>query len=490
MNMPTTTLLRFVSALLLTGTFSAAAQTAADFPTAPPKPGPAPTIQVPTPAEHTLDNGLRVIVVRRADLPLVSTNLVILSGSEVDPPKLPAAASLTAEMLTHGTATRSATEIADQAAALGGSISASAGWDESDIGITVTTPKLGAALALVADVAMHPSFAPDELERVRKQAGDSLRLALKNPGQLASMVARRAVFGDGMYGHSDAGTPTSLEAISDADLKALHQRWYRPDNAVLVLAGDIQPEAAWKLAETSFGGWAKPESPLPKPANRQGKSQAAALTVIDQAGAGQAGVVAAHAAIDRKADDYYAGLVSNAVLGGSYSARLNEEIRIKRGLSYGAHSSLDALRDGGWLVASAQTKNPSAVEVVRLMRQQFASLADAPPSADELKARKATMIGGFARSLDTTSGLASQISERAVYGVPLDEINQHIQRIEAVDADQVRDFARKHLGAKNLKVVVVGDGTVFGKEMKKAWPAAEFIKADRLDLSRADLGSR
>ncbi|MGB8634352.1 MAG: pitrilysin family protein [Rhodanobacteraceae bacterium] len=474
---------------LLATASAVAAPSASDFPTAPPAPGPAPTIKVPTPVEHTLDNGLRVIVVRRDDLPLVSAKLVILAGSEVDPDRLPAAASLTADMLTHGTETRSATEIANQAAALGGSISADAGWDESDIGITVTTPRLGEALDLVADVAMHPKFAGSELERVRKQAQDGLRLAMKNPGQLAAMVARRAVFGGGMYGHPASGTTASLKAISSADLKALHQRWYRPDNTVLVLAGDIEPEAAFGIADKAFGAWKKPSAALAAPDDASGSSQADALTMIDQAGAGQAGVVAAHLAIPRKSQDYYAGLVTNAVLGGSYSARLNEEIRIKRGLSYGARSSLDAMRDGGWLMASAQTKNPSAVEVVHLLQQQVDSLVSNPPGAEELKARKATMIGSFARSLDTTDGLASQISERAVYGVPLDEINHHIERIEAVDTDKVRAFARKYLGDAGLHIVVVGDGKVFGKAMHKTWPKVRTIKADQLDLSRADLGA-
>jgi zinc protease len=488
MSMSIKRLICVLPASLLPVAFAAAAQTTPDnFPTSPPKAGPAPTIHVPTPVEKTLDNGLRVIVVRRADLPLVSADLAILSGSEVDPPKLPAAANLTAQMLTHGTTTRSATQIADQAAALGGSIRASAGWDESDIDMTVTTPKLGQALALVADVAMHPKFAPDELARVRKQAQDNLRLAMSNPGNLASMVARRAVFGAGMYGHSSAGTAASLQAITDKDLKTLHRRHYRPDNAVLTLAGDIEPKAAFAVAEKVFGDWKKPASPMPAPHDRDAASQAAALTVIDQAGAGQAGVVAAHLAIPRKSDDYYAGLVTNAVLGGSYSARLNEEIRIKRGLSYGAGSSLDALRADGWLRGSAQTKNRSAVEVVRLMRRQFASLVGKPPSASELKARTASMIGSFARSLDTTGGLARQVSERAVYDVPLDEINHHIQRIEAVDAGEVRRFAKAHLGRKGLHVVVVGDGSVFSKAMKKAWPGATFIKGDQLDLSRPEL---
>lgn len=474
--------------VLLLAPMALAAHAEPGFPDEPPAPGPAPTIDLPTPVEHTLDNGLRVIVVPHGELPLVGVDLAIFAGSEVDPANLPGAARVTASMLTHGTQSRSATEIASQAAALGGAIRAGAGWDESNLRITVTTPKLDEALALVADVAVHPAFAADELERVRKRARDGLRLAMSSPGTLAGMALRRAVFGHGMYGHPGAGSMASLKAINSKDLEALHHRWYRPDNAVLVLAGGVEPKAAFELARQAFGDWQRPEAPLPRAEAGASASKAAALTVIDMDGAGQAGVAAGNLAIPRHSEDYYAGLVTNAVLGGGYSARLNAEIRIKRGLSYGASSALVTLQHGGWLHASAQTKNASAAAVVKLMRQQFASLRQHPPQADELQARKATLIGAFGRSLESVGGIAGQVAERAVYGVPLDEINHYIERIEAVDSDDVRDFAKAYLGADGLHVVVVGDADVFGKAVRKAWPEAETIAVDKLDLSQPDLG--
>jgi zinc protease len=461
---------------------------AAEVDTTLPPPGPPRSVHVPNAAEHTLGNGLRVIVVRRAELPLVTARFVLLSGSEVDPVALPGAAAMTADLLTRGTATRSAPQIAEAAAALGGEIDASAGWDETDAGITVTTPKLGAALDLLADVVRHPVFAKDEIERARKQAEDGLRLMWSQPGRLAMMVARRAVFGDGGYGHPAEGTPQSLAAFGRDDLVKLHDTWYRPDNAVLVFAGDIEPDAAFALAQKAFGDWAKPASALPKLVLAGVDSHAPAVLAVNLPGAGQAGVVVGRTAIARSAPDYYTGVVANAVLGGSYSARMNEEIRIKRGLSYGARSSLDALRDGGWLMTSAQTKNPSAAEVVQLSLAQLASLTSTPATDKELAARKATLIGSFGRSLDTTAGLAAQITERAVYGIDLGEINDYIAKVQAVSAADVVKFAKAHLGSDAAHVVVVGDASVYGAAMKKAWPKARSVEAKSLDLARGDLG--
>jgi zinc protease len=457
------------------------------FPTTPPAPGPAPTLNVPTPSLQTLDNGLQVVSVRRAGLPLVTAQLLLRSGGEMDPATLAGVSDLTANLLTKGAAGKSAPQIAAAAEALGGSLDASAGWDEAAVGITVTTPKLPQALALLADVVRRPEFSDAELKRAQTQALDDLRLELSQPTSLAQLAAHRAVFGDGAYGHSRVGTLASLAKITRADVQAQHAALYRPDNAILVLAGDISPEQAMQLAQASFGDWQAPATPLPTAPAGSGSSALPALLVIDQHGAGQAGVVAAHAAPPRKDADYYIGAVANAVLGGSYSARLNEEIRIKRGLSYGARSDLDGRRDGGLWLGSAQTKNPSAPQVVELMLGEFSRLGSTPVPADELAARKATLVGGYGRSLETTAGLAAQVGDLAVYGIDLGEIGRYVERVQAVTPTQVQAYAAQHLGADGTHVVVVGDAAQFGAALAKAHPQTTTLQSDRIDLDSADL---
>ncbi|MGB5939639.1 MAG: insulinase family protein, partial [Rhodanobacter sp.] len=173
---------------------------AADFPATPPVPGPAPQLSVPTPTVQTLANGLQVVSVRRAGLPLVTAQLIVRSGGEMDPPPLAGLADLTANLLSKGAAGKSAPQIAAAAEALGGSLDAAAGWDESAVGITVTTPKLPQALDLLAEVVRRPDFSAEELKRAQAQAIDDLRLLLSRPTALASLAASRGVFGNGAYG--------------------------------------------------------------------------------------------------------------------------------------------------------------------------------------------------------------------------------------------------------------------------------------------------
>jgi zinc protease len=458
----------------------------AAFPSTPPAPAAAPVLDVPTPTSQLLPNGLQVVSVRRARLPLVTAQLLVRSGGERDPRTLAGLADLTAHLLVKGAAGRTAPQIAAQAEALGGSLDADAGWDESAVGITVTTPKLPQALALLADVVRRPDFTDDELKRAQAQAIDELRLELSQPTTLARLVADRAVFGAGAYGHSRGGTPASLTRISRDDVQALHASLYRPDNAILVFAGDVTPARALQLAQASFGDWKAPATPLPAPPRGDAASTLPPLLVIDQHGAGQAGVVAAHIAPPRNDPDYYAGTVANAVLGGSYSARLNEEIRIKRGLSYGASSDLDLRHDSGLWLGAAQTKNPSAAQVVDLMLGEFARLGSAPVANDELSARKATMIGSYGRSLETTAGLAAQVGDLAVYGIDLAEVGRYIQRVQAITPAQVQAYAKAHL-ADGARVVVVGDASQFGAALARSHPTLQTLASDALDLDSASL---
>lgn len=477
-----------LTALIVGALLASGAHAASDFPTTPPAPAAAPTLHVPTPSTQTLSNGLQVVSVRRADLPLVTAQLLIRRGGEMDPPRLAGLAGLTATLLTKGAAGKTAPQIAAAAEALGGSLDADAGWDESSVGITVTTPKLGSALHLLADVVRQPSFSADELTRARSQAVDDLHLMLSRPTALASLAAARGVFGDGAYGHSRAGTPASLQRITRADVQQLHAALYRPDNAILVLTGDVTPGQAADLARTSFGDWKAPAAPLATvPTSTSTGSALPAVLVIDQPGAGQAGVVAAHAAPSRGDADYYIGTVANAVLGGSYSARLNEEIRIKRGLSYGASSRFDPRRDSGLWYGAAQTKNPSAVQVVKLMQSEFSRLGNSPVATSELAARKATLVGSYGRSLETTAGLADQVGELAVYGVDLGDIGRYIERVQAVTPGQIQHYAAAHLGPNGRHVVVVGNAAVFGQALHAAWPQSAQLEMKTLDLDSATL---
>jgi zinc protease len=211
------------------------------------------------------------------------------------------------------------------------------------------------------------------------------------------------------------------------------------------------------------------------------------VIVIDLPGTGQAAVDLYLPAIRRADPRYYQLMVANAVLGGGYSARLNEEVRVKRGLSYGANSALDARRGIGPIAASAQTKNESAVEVADLMLAQIASLKSKPPSAEELAARKATLSGAFNRSVASDDGLASYLSNLALQGVDLNEINRYSPNVEAVSADQVKAMAGELLDPSRATLVVAGDVKAFGSALKAKYPQAEIIPADQLNLDSATL---
>lgn len=454
----------------------------------PPPPAAPRSAAVPKPVERTLRNGLRVIVVEHHATPLVAAQLLVKNGGEVDPANLSGLADMTAELLTKGTKTRTAPQIAQEIEALGGELNTGAGWDASRATVNVLSAKVEPAMAILADVVRNPVFQDEEIERLRQQYTDNISVSMNNPGALASWVAARVVFGDSPYGHPVSGTAESVERIKRDDVAALHAKYYRPDNSILVIGGDIKAEDAFKLAEKSFGDWAKPTVALDTGAKAAAAGSAAKqrIVVVDMPGAGQAAVVFTRRGIARTDPDYFSGIVANSVLSG-YSGRLNQEIRIKRGLSYGARASLDVRRDVGQFVASAQTKNQSGAEVASLLVGELTRLSSEPVGDVELTPRKAVLIGGFGRSLEATEGIVQQIASLALYGLNLGEINNYIGNVQAVTAQQIQKFAGSRLGVADSNIVIVGDAKDFLEPLRKQFPNVEVIKREDLDLNTGSL---
>jgi zinc protease len=451
----------------------------------PPPPAPPHEINFTQPKETKLENGLRVIVAERPDLPLLAAEVVVRNGAEIDPPNLAGTASMTGALLTKGTESMSAPQIASAIESLGGDISSGAGWDSSMASVVVMSDKADAALTILADVVLHPTFKQEEIDRLKKQRLDGLRVALQQPGALAGYVAERVVFDSGEYGHSAGGTIETVQAMQRDNIVKLYKSYYAPANAALIFVGNVTLEQGRAYAQKYFGVWKtdaavtnapQPKAPEWKPEN----------VAVDMPQAGQAAVTLSKPAIKRNSPDYYSGLVANAALGNGFISRLNREIRIKRGLSYGARSSLDARRDTGPFTASAQTKNESAAEVAKLVMAELKRLATDPVQGEELRSRQAVLTGGYARGLETDEGFAGNLASLATYGLPLDRLNAFIPKINAVRTEDVTAFVTKYLSSAP-SLIIVGKAPAFIDPLKKDFPDVKVIPQSDLDLNRSDL---
>ena len=463
----------------------------------PPLPQPPRPVTVPAFEEARLPNGLRVVVARRADLPLVTVLLQSSGGSSADPASRAGLAGTTATLLTKGAVRGGkkldATQIARQAEALGSTLEAGADWHSVTVSMTVNTAKLDAALALIADVARRPTFEQQELDRVREQSIDALKVSLSDPAALAGMVARRSFWGGSEYG--SIATPATLARITRQDVLAFHGRTLREDRSTLILTGDITLEQALKLAGARLGDWRTRTPPPVRDEAAVPVLRAPATVLVNLPGAGQTGVVVTVPFLSANDPQRRIGQVASAVLGGGYSARLNQEIRIKRGLAYGASTSAEshpAPKDperipGGMLSASTQTHNPNAAQVAQLVRGEILRLGEAPVPADELAARQATLVGGFARRLETTGGLAGMAADQLANGRALQDLQRAPEEILAVTAAQVRDFAAKRFTPAVLRTVIVSDLQQAGEALTKLDPGSLKVEASTLKLEGPSL---
>lgn len=451
-----------------------------------PQPGEPRAMTFAPPQERKLDNGLRVIVVDRPAQPLISAALVVKAGAETDPVKLAGLANLTAGLLSRGTNTRTATQFAQELEELGATFKAEAAWDGTTALLTTLAPNASRAFEVFADAVCHPKFAAEEVNRLRKERIDEVTVELEQPGQFARAAAARVILGASPYGHSIKGTPKPLERIKPEDVLGHHTAAFRPENAALVIVGDIRAESGFALAQTTFGSWGAGMAPKTEALSKTETPKPSAV-LIDMADAGQAAVFVGRAVPPRRDEKYYVGQVTNGVLGGGYSARLNREVRIKRGLSYGCGSRLNAWREAGLLGAACQTKNESAAEVVKVIRAEMEKLGKEDVAADELTARRLVITGGFQRELETNEGYVKRIADFVLHGLPADAFGSTLAALNAVTAEQVKGFAAAQLDPKAMTVVVVGRAKDCEKPLREMFPELRVVPQLEVDFDSATL---
>jgi zinc protease len=450
---------------------------------APPAPGELRPFSAPAFAERRLANGMRVVVARSTDLPIAATYLVFGGGAATDPTGRPGVASMMASLVDNGAAGMTAPEIAARIESLGGTMGSSTNNDSTLAFVAAPTVNMEAAGRLLSQVVRDPAFAEDELERERRRTLDRLRVSMRDPSFVNQLVTSRALYGDAPYGSPWGGTPASLAAMNREDLANYHRSWWRPDNATMIIAGGMDAEEGFALAERLFGDWQAPETAMPAlPANRAGATASPRVIVVDMPDADQSAVSVGLRGVARSDSDYYPLVLANSALGGSSTARLFQEVRVNRALSYGAYSSFQAFRDEGVLVAQARTRNDAAPEVAQVMLAEIRRLAQEPLTDDVLQKRRNLQVGSFGRQVETTPGLAAFLANLAIQGLPMEEYGRYVSSLQAVTPQQVAASVAAELDPAQASIIIVGRASEFLEALRAQYPNVEVVPFAELDL--------
>jgi zinc protease len=425
-----------------------------------PAAGPTPAVTTPAVAKRTLANGLQVWTVTQRELPSVSAALVVRAGSAHDGARA-GLASMTASLLDEGTTRRTALEFARDVDFLGASLGAFADQERTSISMTTLKRVADSAFALMGELVTDPAFPAEELERDRKARLQALRQQKDQPTTIASQTFARRVYGEAhAYGRPVSGTPATVAAVTRDDIAGFYQRFYRPNNAIMVIVGDLSAEEGVRYAERAFGGWEK--APVPADASAvpvRPAAKPAAVYLVDKPGAAQSEIRIGHPGAARSTDpDYYALQVLNAILGGQFSSRINLNLRESKGYTYGARSGWSFNRGDGPFVASAgvfTAKTDSSL--VEFMRELNDIRSTRPATAAEVEFARGVLIRAYPRRVETNGAVAGQLADLAFFGLPETELSTYLTRIAAVRPADVNRVARRYLQPEQFTVVVVGD---------------------------------
>jgi zinc protease len=430
-----------------------------------------PTLKFDT---HTLPNGLKLIVVPNHEVPFVSVQLGLMSGAWTE--EKPGVASMTLNMLTKGSERHSEAELADELETYAISLSAGGGMDTSSVYASCLTEHVEHAVKLMAEVVLTPTFPPEEFKKLRRQVLTALTIAANEPSYIADREFRRRVYGEHPYARTATGEIEDVRALQADDCGQWWSRFARPDMAVLIFAGDVERDRAVALGESAFGAWQasgpKPQielPPIPEPAETH-------IYLVDRPSK-QSQIRAGHLGITRAHPHYHTSRVVTSYFGGAFLSRLNEAIRVKRGLTYGANGGFSAQRFAGEFRASTFTKIKSVGEAVQVIFDELKRLQDEPPTQMELDDTKSYILGSFASGRETPQQSASELWLIESHGLPADYSEHMLKHVAKTTEDDCVRVARAQVDASKMVVVVVGPAKRLRDVLEKIAPVT-VVKPD------------
>jgi zinc protease len=431
-----------------------------------PKPGPSRPLQLPTPASATLPNGLTLILNERRGLPVVAANLVFRTGSDSNPVEQSGLANFVAAMLDEGTATRGALEIADDVSRLGASLTTGSSMDATTVTARSLTKNFPATLEILADVALRPSFPAEEVERQRASRLGQLVQQRDNPNQVAGQVMNVVLYGPKHpYGYTEIGTEASMKAVTREQMETFWRQNFVPNNAALVVAGDISMTELRALADKAFGGWMR-GAPV-RPALGAPETTQARVVIVDMPGAPQTQLRVAGIGAPRSSPEFRALQVMNNAFGGLFSSRINMNLREQHGYSYGAYSAFVFRRGAGpFLIGGAVRTDVTAAAVSEIFKEVEGMTAK-PMSDEELQKAKDALANSIPSAFETSQDAVNSFSNIFIYDLGLDYYTRYAQQVNAVTTAQALDAAKRYLVPNRLVVVAVGDRKTIEPELRK-----------------------
>lgn len=412
-------------------------------------------VKLPPVHRSELPNGLTVIIVEKHALPTVALSLTFRSGSADNPRDRAGLADLAGELALLGTGSRDADTIAEQVDSLGATLASTTDWDSASIAATSLAEDLGTMLGIVADVSRNPVFPDGELAQLKQRRLNELKAKLDNPSALASDAYASLLFPGSPYGFPEEGTTTSVGAVTRADLVAYHASHWVPNNAILVIVGDVNPGTAADLVGKAFGTWEKkPLSSVAPPAVKG--PEGVRIVLMDKPDVTQTQVRIGHLGVARDNPDWFPLQVANYILGGGgFSSRLMDRIRVQKGYTYGLRSGFDARIGQGPFTISSFTPQKTVAPLLSECLEVIGTFVEEGPGEQELADARNFFVSGYPRSFETPAGIARALLEVEIYGLGEKYIETYQDRYAAVTAEDVKRVSKKYFDTRNLLVVAV-----------------------------------